>query len=219
MLDLGAGTGKLTRLLVSRLEHVIAVEPDPGMRRLLVPLCPEARVLTGSAEEIPFGDASVDAVFAAGTFHVWDGERALAEVARVLRPSGAFVSLWNLPAGPTEPSIEAVEQLVSERGPTREELGYDPVDLDATRYRSGEWRRPFAGSPFEELQEARLPNRQTIDRAGLLAFLASMGWISEVPDLERRAWLAEIGSLLTAPEYRLQWDTHVHWTRLRVSPS
>lgn len=214
VLDLGAGTGKLTRLLLSRFADVVAVEPDPGMRRLLEPRCPGARILTGSAEEIPLGDASVDAVFAAETFHVWDGEAALAEVARVLRPGGAFVLLWNLPAGPTEPSTAAVARLVAERGPTRDELGYDPVDLDATRYRSGEWRAPFENAPFEELHEARLPNPQTIDRDGLLAFLRSMGWISELPDAERQAWLGEIGSLLTAREYRLHWETHVHWTRL-----
>jgi SAM-dependent methyltransferase len=211
VLDLGAGTGKLTRLLVSRFAAVVAVEPDPGMRRLLVELCPEARVLTGSAEEIPLGDASVDAVFAAETFHLWDGERALAEVARVLRPGGAFVLMWNLPAGPTEPSTAAVDRLVAERGPTREELGYDPVDLDTTRYRSGEWRRPFADAPFEELREARLPNPQTIDRDGLLAFLRSMGWISELPETERQAWLDEIGALLTSPRYRLRWETRIHW--------
>jgi SAM-dependent methyltransferase len=220
VLDLGAGTGKLTRLLLRRFADVVAVEPDPGMLRLLLPLGLGARVLTGSAEKIPLEDASVDAVFAAETFHVWDGERALAEVARVLRPGGVFVLMWNLPAGPTEPSLEAVDRLVAERGPTREELGYDPVDLDATRYQSGEWRRPFADAPFEELREARLPNPQSLDRDGLLAFLRSMGWISELPEAERQAWLDEIGSLLTAPEYRLRWETHVHWTtRRRASRS
>jgi SAM-dependent methyltransferase len=213
VLELGPGTGKLTRLLVSGFEDVVAVEPDEGMRRLLVALCPEARLLTGSAEEIPLADASVDAVFAAETFHLFDGGRALAEIARVLRPGGALVVMWNLPAGPTEPSIEAVDQLVSERGLRREELGYDPVDLNSTRYESGEWRLPFASSPFEELQEARLANPQTVDRDELLAFLASMGWISELPEGERQALLGEMRSLLTAAEYRRTWETHVHWTR------
>ena len=69
VLELGAGTGKLKRLLVSTFEHVVAVEPDEGMRRLLVALCPEAQVLAGSAEEIPLADASVDAVFTAEAFH------------------------------------------------------------------------------------------------------------------------------------------------------
>ena len=214
MLDLGAGTGKLTRLLVSRFEDVVAVEPDPGMRRLLVALCPEARVLDGSAEAIPLEDASMDAVFAAETFHLYDWERALEEIARVLQRGGAFVLMWNLPAGPTEPSTEAIDRLVRERGLTREELGYDPVDLNSTRYDSGEWRVLFESAPFEELQEARLPNPQTVDRDGLLAFLTSMGWLSELPEAKRQAWFEEIGSLLTAPVYHRQWETRVHWTRL-----
>jgi ubiquinone/menaquinone biosynthesis C-methylase UbiE len=115
VLDLGAGTGKLTRLLVTTFGRVVAVEPAEAMRRHLAQHCPDAEVLTGSAEEIPLADASVDAVFAAEAFHWFDYERALTEIARVVRPRGALVLMWNLPAGPTEPSIAAVDQLVRER--------------------------------------------------------------------------------------------------------
>jgi SAM-dependent methyltransferase len=100
VLELGAGTGKLTRLLASTFGRVVAVEPSEGMRRLLVELCPDAEALAGSAEEIPLADASDDAVFAAEAFHKFDGRRALAEIARVLRPRGALVLMWNLPRGP-----------------------------------------------------------------------------------------------------------------------
>lgn len=212
VLELGAGTGKLTRLLVSAFEDVVAVEPDEGMRRLLVRVCPEARVLDGSAEEIPLEDASVDGVFAAEAFHLFDAERALSEIARVLRPGGSLTLLWNLPAGPTEPSIAELEELLRERAP--ENLEYDPVDLNSRRYSSGAWRAAFAASPFGELREARLPCPQTVDRDGLVAFLVSMGWIADLPDRERQAVLDEIRSRLTAPEYRRRWETHVHWTRL-----
>src|SRR5215210_1992090 len=74
VLELGAGTGKLTRLLVSQFGRVLAVEPAEAMRRLLVTFCPEVEVLAGSAEEIPLANASVDAVFAAEAFHRFDGE-------------------------------------------------------------------------------------------------------------------------------------------------
>lgn len=104
VLDLGAGTGKLTRLLVASFGRVVAVEPAEAMRRLLVSLCPEAEVLAGSAEEIPLANGSVDAVFAAEAFHRFEGERALAEIARVLRPRGVLVLLWNLRAIETPPS-------------------------------------------------------------------------------------------------------------------
>ena len=214
VLELGAGTGKLTRLLVSTFERVVAIEPAEAMRRLLVSFCPGAETLAGSAEEIPLASASVDAVFTAEAFHKFDGERAVGEIARVLRPSGALILLWNLPAGPTEPSIAAVEQLLHRRSPNPAELGYDPVDLNTDRYASGDWRRPFAGSPFEELQAARLPNPQTVDREGLVSFFASMGWIADLPDSDRLPLLAEVRSLLTATEYRRPWETHVHWTRL-----
>jgi SAM-dependent methyltransferase len=212
VLDLGAGTGKLTRLLVTTFGRVVAVEPAETMRRRLATLCPEAEVLAGSAEEIPLADASVDAVFAAEAFHWFDGERALAEIIRVLRPRGALVLMWNLPGGPTEPSIAGVDQLIRERAPRN--LEYDPGDLNSSRYASGEWRAAFAGSPFGELQEARLPNPQTLDRDGMVAFLASMGWIADLPDADRLPLLDTIRALLNADEYRRPWETHVYWTRL-----
>jgi SAM-dependent methyltransferase len=213
VLDLGAGTGKLTRLLAKRFDHVVAVEPAEAMRRLLRALAPGAEVLAGSAEAIPLPDASVDAVFAAESFHWFNGERALAEIARVLRRQGALVLMWNLPNGPTEPSIAAVDRLVLERAPS--DLEYDPTDLNARRYASGEWRAAFAGSAFAELQERRFPNPQTLDREASVAFLASMGWIADLPDDERRPLLDEIRALLDADEYQRPWETHVCWTRLR----
>lgn len=78
VLDLGAGTGKLTRLLVPRFSRVICVEPDDAMRNLLSLLCPDADVLAGRAEEIPVAQASVDAVFVGEAFHGYDAELALA---------------------------------------------------------------------------------------------------------------------------------------------
>src|SRR5215831_1222139 len=86
VLELGAGTGKLTRLLVPSFARVSAVEPDAQMRRRLSAACPGVEVLVGSAESIPIGDASVDAVFAAQSFHAFDQGRAITEIARVLRP-------------------------------------------------------------------------------------------------------------------------------------
>jgi SAM-dependent methyltransferase len=212
VLELGAGTGKLTRLLVEKFPRVIAVEPDEGMRRLFVENCPEVELLQGSAEEIPLADASVDAVFAAECFHVFAAEPALVEIERVLQPGGTLVLMWNLPAGPTEPSIAAVEEMLRRRAP--EDLLYDAVDLSSTRYASGELLAPFESSPFEPLNEARLDNPQTIDRDGVFAFLASMGWLSDLPGEERLPLLEQVRSMLSAREYRRRWATHVHWARL-----
>jgi SAM-dependent methyltransferase len=150
-------------------------------------------------------------VFAAEAFHWFDGKRALAEIARVLRPRGALVLMWNLPAGPTEPSTAALEQLIHERAPR--DLEHDPGDLNSIRYASGVWRAAFTGAPFEALQEERLPNPQTLDRDAFVAFLASMGWIADLPDVKRLPLLERIRSLLDADEYRRPWKTHVCWTR------
>jgi ubiquinone/menaquinone biosynthesis C-methylase UbiE len=186
VLELGAGTGKLTRLLVPVFRRVVAIEPAEAMRRLLVSLCPDAEALEASAEDIPLADGSVDAVFAAEAFHRFEADRALAEIARVLRPRGVLVLMWNLPAGTTEPSIGAVEQFLEQHGlPSRAEVGYDPLDLNSTRYESGEWRSALAKSPFENLRQARLPHEQTLGREELVAFLASMGWIADFPDADR----------------------------------
>lgn len=89
VLDLGAGTGKLTRALAATGAEVVAVEPDAAMRAAL----PEA--LDGRAEAIPLGDGSVDAVTVGQAFHWFDPEPALAEIARVLRPGGGLALVWN----------------------------------------------------------------------------------------------------------------------------
>lgn len=212
VLELGAGTGKLTRLLVGRFADVTAVEPDEGMRRLLAGLVPAAQLLPGRAEQIPLPNGSVDAVFCGEAFHLFDWEQTLAETGRVLRRRGLLVLAWNLPAGPTEPSIDAAERLLLESAPTS--LPYDPVDLNTRRYADGEWRQALAESSFEELRELRLPNPQTVDRDALVAFLASMGWLADLPDNERLGLLEEVRALLQAERYHRRWETNVHWTRL-----
>ena len=214
VLDLGAGTGKLTRLLVSAFSRVIAVEPADAMRRLLESHCPDAEAVSGTAQEIPLADGSVDAIFAAEAFHRFSDERAVGEIARVLRPGGALLVMWNLPAGPTEPSIGAVEELLTEHVPNVD-LSYDPLDLGAAVYTSGDWRRAFETAPFEALHAVRLENPQTLDREGVVAFFASMGWLADLPDEERLPLLDDVRSLLGADEYRRVWETHLYWTRLR----
>jgi SAM-dependent methyltransferase len=218
VLDLGAGTGKLTRVLVTKFVRVVAVEPDDEMRRLHLALCPQAQVLPGSADQIPLADASVDAVFAAESFHWFNNERALTEIARVLRSCGTLVLIWNVPAGPTEPSIAAVERLLARHWPSKADLPLDLNYLKLHGYASGEWRLVFRQLGFEELQEARVPNPQSVNPDELVAFFASMGWIADIPDVDRLPLLNAVRAQLTATEYRLPWETHVYWTRL-VEPA
>jgi SAM-dependent methyltransferase len=95
VLDLGAGTGKLTRSLVGDGVEVVAVEPLAEMRAKLAAALPEVRALEGTAEAIPLPDDSVDAITVAQAWHWVDPERATAEAARVLRPGGTLGLIWN----------------------------------------------------------------------------------------------------------------------------
>jgi SAM-dependent methyltransferase len=95
VLDLGAGTGLLTRVGLSLGLEMIAVEPDPGMRTRFDAVTSGVTALAGSAEEIPLPDGSVDAVVVGQAYHWFDRERAHPEIARVLRPGGAFAPIWN----------------------------------------------------------------------------------------------------------------------------
>jgi SAM-dependent methyltransferase len=94
VLDLAAGTGAVTRLLIGRAARVVAVEPDERMRAVLAARCPEAEVLAGRGEDIPLPDASLDAVVIASAWHWLDPDRAVPEIARVLRPGGALGVIW-----------------------------------------------------------------------------------------------------------------------------
>jgi SAM-dependent methyltransferase len=108
VLDLAAGTGLLSRSLAAvGVTDVVAVEPDDAMRAVLSARSPGARVLAGTAEDIPLPDASVDAVLAASAWHWFDPERATGEIARVLRPGGVLGLLWSF----ADPDVDWVAEL------------------------------------------------------------------------------------------------------------
>jgi SAM-dependent methyltransferase len=95
VVDLGAGTGLLTGVITELGHRVTAVEPDPGMRTELLAACPTAAVRDGSAESTGLPDGCADAVLAGAAYHWFQPELAHPEIARVLRPGGAFAALWN----------------------------------------------------------------------------------------------------------------------------
>ncbi len=95
VVDLAAGTGKLTRLLAPAGAALVAVEPVVGMSEVLRRVLPAVPVVAGTAEALPFEASSVDAVCIAQAFHWFDAGRAFAELARVLRPGGRVGLLWN----------------------------------------------------------------------------------------------------------------------------
>ena len=111
VLDLAAGTGKLTRQLVARGLDVVAVEPGDEMRGVLERVLPGVESLAGTAEEIPLEDSSVDGVTVGQAFHWFDRDRALAEIRRVLGPGGGLALLWNR-WDEHDPLLGAVEGLL-----------------------------------------------------------------------------------------------------------
>lgn len=127
VLDLAAGTGKLTRQLVARGLDVVAVEPGDEMRAVLQQGIPGVEALAGRAEEIPLGDASVDGIAVGQAFHWFETEAALAEMHRVLRPGGGFMLLWNQ-FNQGDPLLAAVDELLRPRDPARRSRWRDRYD-------------------------------------------------------------------------------------------
>ncbi|MGC1210973.1 MAG: class I SAM-dependent methyltransferase [Micromonospora sp.] len=96
VVDVGAGTGILSRGVLALGHQVLPVEPDPGMRAQLDAATPGTTAAAGSAESMPLPDSGVDAVLVGQAYHWFDKERAHAEIARVLRPGGTFAPIWNV---------------------------------------------------------------------------------------------------------------------------
>ena len=195
VLDLGAGTGRVTRELARRFEHVVAVEPDERMRAL------NSDALAGSAEAIPLEAASVDAVFVGEAFHWFDPDAAIPEIARVLRPHGGLAILWTH-WWETEPPLPE-EALV----PLRE-----PWDRSQSQRRPP-WRHAFAGSPFEPLQVERDADEITVDPDELLTLYSTTSSLASLPANEREALFDCVRPLLAGP-YRLPLKHDLTWTRL-----
>ena len=202
VLDLGAGTGKLTRLLTQRYRRVIAVEPLDGMRAILERVVPEAESHAGTAEAIPLADASVDAVFAAQAFHWFANDEAVAEIARVLRPGGVFALVWN------EPDEERPSPLPEEYETYIRELHTAGMSIfeDAPP-----WQEVIGRGPFREVHEAAVPHDHVLDRAGLLDNARSVSWVATLPDGERETVLRRLDELLTDGPFAIPNRGNIMW--------
>jgi ubiquinone/menaquinone biosynthesis C-methylase UbiE len=139
VLDLAAGTGKLTRQLLALGADVVAVEPGSEMRAVLRRVLPQVETLAGRAEEIPLPDDSVDAITVGQAFHWFDARPALAEMHRVLRPGGGFALFWNR-WDEEDPLLGAVEKLLA---PIRPVFAERPDVRGPFEQRSFRRRRPM----------------------------------------------------------------------------
>ena len=214
VLDLAAGTGKLTRQLAPTGAKVVAVEPVPEMREKLAEAVPTAELLNGMAERIPLPDHSVDAVVVGQAFHWFDGVRALSEIHRVLRPSGALGLIWQA-RDPSRPWVARLDEIIDRHA------GAEP------RFKSGAWRAAFeATTLFEPLQEAAFEHVHRGDRGTIIDRVASISYIAAMDEARRAVVLDEVRELLasdaeTAGEalVELPYRAHVYWTRARPTSS
>lgn len=180
VLDVAAGTGKLTRELAPSGATVLAVEPVPGMRAVLERVVPEARALPGTAEALPVGDGSIDALTVAQAFHWFDGRAAVAEFHRVLRPAGRFGLIWNRRLV-DEPIHRAVREIIA------------PYHRDSPSHHRGEWRRPVAeGGLFAAVSEIEVPFGQVLDAGEFVDRFSSISYIAALPDDDRESVLERL---------------------------
>lgn len=176
VLDLGAGTGKLTAALLAAGHRVTALEPSAGMREVLAERLPAATVIDGKAEELPFGDRSFDAVVAGSAFHWFDREPTLDEIGRVLRPPGIFGLLGNR----YDTSVDWQRRLRK-------------ISSAGMIYRAGHWpSQDDLRERFTEVEDRSIPHRMEIDPALLRDYLASLSWVATMEPPERDAHLAAI---------------------------
>jgi len=206
VLDLAAGTGKLTRLLTARGAEVVAVEPVAAMRAHLEDTTEGVTVLDGSAEQIPLDDASVDLVTVAQAFHWFDAPVALTEIARVLRPGGHLAILWNERDERT-PWVAEMSRII--RWHERTVSRYQHVDWQAVVGSSGR---------FTTLQEHTTWWEQPMTLDMLADRVRSISYIAAMPIAERERLAAEVTSLVARlPEpFPLPYVCRVQWARVTV---
>jgi SAM-dependent methyltransferase len=198
VIDLAAGTGRLTHELARRFARVIAVEPDDAMRSLIA----DGETVAGTAESIPLPDASADAVFVGEAFHWFDAPAAVREIARVLRPRGGVALIGNQ-WWHTDPQLpdRALELL---RAPFVESGRADAVDT---------WPEAFRSSPFQPLRDETFASHIVVDADRLLDMYATTSSLAALPESDRNALVAQVRTILDGP-YRLPIRVELTWTRL-----
>jgi SAM-dependent methyltransferase len=207
IVDLAAGTGKLTRALSGLGAQLVAVEPVAGMRAQLRAAVPGVEVIEGTAEHLPLAGESVDAVLVAQAFHWFDVEAAAAEIARVLVPGGGLGVIRNA----WDRSVAWVGELQSVIDERRAE---EPSRIDGWRERLEQTER------FSPLSEHVTGHVVDGDRDSLLAHVSSISFVATLPPAERARLLSGVSEILDrhgvgAPETSLAipYQTHVMWAR------
>jgi SAM-dependent methyltransferase len=205
VLDLAAGTGKLTRALLRGGLDVVAVEPQAEMRGLLAAAVGPERVLAGFAESIPLPDESVAAVTVADGFHWFDAEPALAEIGRVLRPGGGLAVLSTTPDWSGASWAHEVGTLVAEARP--EHPHFDGPAWSDVVTAAGGWSEPW---------EVRVTSWQPSQSERIADWVQSMSWVAAMALQERGELLARVDAAVAGGETPGQTAVHVSVGLARV---
>ncbi|GJD61134.1 class I SAM-dependent methyltransferase [Methylobacterium frigidaeris] len=209
--DLGAGTGKFTRLLAATGADVTAIEPVDAMRAQLAASLPGVTARPGSAEAMPLADGRLDALVCAQAFHWFSTPAALAEIRRVLRIGGRLGLVWNV-------RDEAAPWVAELTGIMNAHEG------DAPRYHTGAWRALFPAEGFGPLHEEAFPHGHTgTPEQVILDRTLSVSFIAALPEAERARVAQDVHHLIARTpdlagrdEVTFPYRTHVHWCE-RVS--
>jgi SAM-dependent methyltransferase len=188
VVELGAGTGKLTRAVAALGTRVVAVEPDQRMLAVLRGLDLEG--VEGSAEAIPFGDGVADAVVAGSSLHWFELELALPEIHRVLREGGRFAFGWNH-RDDRHPAIARMGKAVYAAQARR----------PGPRWRSRDWAADLSASGlFRDVEKALFAHVHELPRDALHDHLMSYSGVAALPEEERRPVFSEVAALLDSDE-------------------
>jgi ubiquinone/menaquinone biosynthesis C-methylase UbiE len=196
VLDLGAGTGKLTRQLVALGADVVAVEPGDAMRAVLERVVPEAEALAGSAESIPLPDASVDVVTAAQAFHWFRAGEALAEIHRVLRPGGGCALIWN-EWDDDDPMAHALNQILHRLRP------------QGTNHGDEAFAAVEASPLFTGREQRYFPHSDSLDVDAVVGLMASTSAVAAAPADEQRRVEEEVRALVPGQRVEFPMSTGV----------
>ncbi len=199
VVDLAAGTGKLTRELSASGAEVIAVEPIAEMRAALGSSVPGVRQIAGTAEATTLLSGSADVVTVAQAFHWFASEAALVEIARVLKPGGVLVIVWNR-RDLSQPIQIAISRII------------EPYRSDTPSHVSGRWRQVMdATERFVAAGEVHVASEQVVDRQAFVDRVGSISFIANLPDAKRSEVLGRIAELVAGkPTQTLRYSTEAY---------
>lgn len=210
VVDLGAGTGKLTRALLDHGAQAVAVEPVEAMRRIFASVLPGVPMVGATAEALPLRGGSIAAVAVGQAFHWFNASVALAAIHRILHPGGRLGLVWNV-RDESVGWVAALTRLIDSH------VGTGPT------FRSGAWQRAFDSTPlFGPLHAATFPHEQRVDVDGVLARVASISYIAALPEAGRRKVADQVRVLLAdhpdtagRAEFVILHHTDVFWCERR----